>query len=269
MTIAWPNEYLDELADGHRSWLRAFDSRHLQEWEKLYEAEVEAALAEARVRGMLSGWGIQVEPNLNLDGSCPSPDFKCLKGEYVFYVEVTCILIETATAKTGIPHEPHGVTPCSPLNDAIFNECKGKAAQCANVGGPCLLAVGTFHTYAARHSCKKLMVEWLLTGEPQIAWDMNPRTGQGVEEPYQVTKSHSAAFLRPDRTEGIRFARNSISGLLVCSYGSEPPRVIGVRHPNAVRPFDPTILPDIEFGQVEIDRDAGCFRVKWPNGPDD
>jgi hypothetical protein len=59
----------------------------------------------------------------------------------------------------------------------------------------------------------------------------------------------SAAFLRPDKTQEVGFARCSISGLLLVKPGS--PQILGVLHPNPARAFVPACLPAVEFGQVE------------------
>lgn len=260
------NAFFQELEAEHRSWLSGFDPQYLRNWEKVLNSDEEAAFAEARVRRLLQGYGIRVEPNEDLTGASQQPDFRCCAGKEKFYVEVTCILTEVATAKTGIPVEPHGLTACRPLTDAVFAECRGKASQCGNLDAPALVAIGTFHTFAAMASFKKPVMDWVLTGEAKIAWDVDVRTGRQVGKTYQITELHSAAFLRPDETQEVGYARSSISGLLLCGLGSEPPRVLGALHPNPARPFNPAILPQVEFGQVAIDRASGQLHVLWQQG---
>jgi len=260
------NAFFRELEAEHRRWLSAFDGQYLANWEKVLHAHEEAAFAEARAARMLRHYGATVEPNEDLTRGSPQPDFRCFAGGDKFYVEVTCISTDIATAKTGIPVEPHGVTACRPLTGAVFSECRGKATQCSNVDAPALVAIGTFHTFAAMHSFNKPVVNWVLTGETKSASIIDIRTGSQVGDAYQITELHSAAFLRPDQTEGVGYARSSISGLLLCGLGSEPPRVLGVLHPNPARPFNPSILPQIEFGQVAIDRASRQLQVLWPGG---
>ncbi len=267
--LTWPNSFWDQLADEHRTWLSAFDHQYLRNWERLLNNDDEAAMAEAQVRRILQGYEIVVEPNEDLAGNAQRPDFRCLSASEKFYIEVTCIPKEVATEKTGIPDESHGLTPCCPLNDAVFAKCKEKASQCGNLDGPALLVVGTFHTFAAMASFDRPKVDWLLTGEQKMAWDIDMQTGNQIGEDYQVTELYSAAFLRPDKTQGIGFARSSLSGLVLSGLGSKSPSMIGVLHPNPVRPFDPTILPDIYFGQVEIGHHTKKLHVSWPNGDDD
>lgn len=257
--------FFQELEAEHRKWLSGFDQQYLKNWEKLANADEEAAFAEARTRQLLQGHGVVVEPNEDLDTSETRPDFRCGVGGYKFYVEVTCIPIVVATEKTGIPNAPHGCLPCRSLNDAIFAKCQGKATQCKNLDAPALVAIGTFHNFAAMLSFKKLMLNWALTGEAKIAWTIDVRTGEQIEETHEITELHSATFLRPDETEEVGYARCSISGLLFSGLTLKKRPLIGVLHPNPIRPFDPAILPQIEFGQVAIDRASGQLRVAWPS----
>lgn len=258
------NVFFQELKTEHQAWLSPFHPQYACNWEKLLRADQEAALAEARVRRLLEGYGATVEPNEDLTGDSSRPDFRCFAGEDKFYVEVTCIAIETATARTGIPAEPHGFAPCSPLTDAVLGKCQAKASQCSNLDAPALVAIGTFHTYVAMLNFRKPTVNWVLTGETAIAWDIDIGSGCQVGDGYQITELHSAAFLRPDETQELSYARSSVSGLLLCGLGSEPPRVLGVLHPNPARPFNPAILPQVEFGQAAIDRASRQLHVHWP-----
>lgn len=264
-----PNPYFDALEDEHRAWLAGFDRQYLRNWEKLLGVDEEAALAEAWVRRLLQKYTISVEPNEDLSGVNAQPDFRCFSGDNKFYVEVTCIPIDVAVEATGIPETPHGFTPCQPLTDAVFAKCRGKASQCSNLDAPALVLIGTFHIHAARHTINKPIMNWVLTGEAKLAWDFDMATGTQVGDAYQTTEFHSAAFLRPDDAQEVGYARSSISGLALCSLGSEPIRILGVLHPNPTRPFDPALLPDVEFGQVTIDRSTRQLHVNWPQGTEE
>jgi hypothetical protein len=265
-----PCEFLNELEAEHRVWLSCFDEQYLRNWEKLRDADYEAAMTEASVRRILQRHGVMVEPNEDLAGSTRRPDFRCEKDGQRFYVEVTCVAIEKVVEETGLPHPTErGARHYSSLNDAFWGACKRKASQCGNLGGPAIVAVGTFHTTASVICLGKPHIDMLLTGETKLAWNIDMRTGSAVGDTYQITELRSAVFLRPDKDTEVGFARGSISALLVCGLGVEPPRTLGVRHPNPERPFPSEILPDIEFGEVEIDRASGRMQVKWPKGDDD
>src|SRR5208283_2446089 len=102
------------------------------------------------------------------------------------------------------------------LNGAIFAACKGKAEQCAHARCPTLLAVVTFHFDVSAICLGKPHVAALLTGETMLTWDMDERVERMVGEVYQTTALRSAAFLRPDRSQEVGFARSSISALVLC-----------------------------------------------------
>ena len=267
VTTMQPNPHFDALAEEHRRWLSPFDARYVRNWEKLYASDNEAAMTEASIRRMLQTHGSQVEPNEELAGDCGGPDFRCSIARSHFYVEVTCISIATAEKRTGLKN---GVTGFSPFNvtgmvEAIFNECMNKAPQCGGLNGPALVAVGTFHATAAMVGFKKVQVNMVLAGKTNMAWDLDTKTGQQVGEIYQTTEIQKAAFLCPDEPQEVGFARCSISGVLMCGVGLSSLPTIGVLHPNPVRPFDPALLPGIEFGRVEVDRTSGVLKLLWPN----
>lgn len=269
MALVTPlNTDLKQLANEHQQWLSDFDQQYLVNWKKLFRADNEAALTEAGIRRMLHQHGVTVEPNEKLTGSCGGPDFRCTVNGSHFYVEVTCITIATAEKRSGIKD---GVTGFSPFNvmgmtEATFSECKNKAPQCSNLDGPALVAVGTFHGTAAMVGFEKELVNCVLTGKTKMAWDINIKTGQQIGDSYQTTELHSAAFLRRDNTQKVGFARQSISGVLLCAVGLGSLRTIGVLHPNATRPFNPVLLPNIEFGSVTIDQKSLRLCVDWPGG---
>lgn len=256
------------LAEEHRQWLAAFNPQYLRNWEKNLVANEESALAEARIRRILQDYRLTVEPNEDLIGSRQQPDFRCLFGDYKFYVEVTSISIATATVKAGIETNGTRWTSSDNLNVAVVAKCKQKARQCSDLDAPVLLAVATFNARAAM-DFKKPPATWLLTGQTVLAWDVDVQSSGKAKDAYETTTLESAAFLRHDGSEEIEIARKSISGVLLCGLGSEKPRLIGVLNPAPARPFDPAILSEIEFGQVEIDQASGHLRVSWTEGNDE
>lgn len=262
------NRYFQKLANEHRSWLASFAEQHLANWERLLKGNVEAACCEAAVRKLLESLGIFVQPNEQLRADGGGPDFKCDANGFKFYVEVTCVLCSTATARTGIPEEPHcgAINPFG-MTEAIFSECVQKASQCRDMDAPPLVAIGTFHGFAAMACFQKVIVSSVLTGKTKIGWDIDITTGKQAGQTYQLTELEKAAFLKPDPLQEVGFARSSISGLLLCGLGIS--RCLGVLHPNPARPFDPALIENVEFGRVELDRASRQLRVQWPNGGDE
>lgn len=264
--------FYQSLAEEHRHWLAAFDPQYLANWEKNLRADEESALAEAGVRRLLQGYGVQVEPNEELTGAEQRPDFHCESNGSGFEVEVTHISIEKATEVTGLPDDPtvnlgerpptsEDIYRIRPLNRPVFWACVAKAKQCADAPYPSVLAVATFHYGATVFCFDKCHINELLTGVTHMRISLDSGS---AGEAYHVTEVDLAAFLRPDSSERVGFGRNSISALLLCGLKTRPPTIIGVLHPNPARPFNPANLPHIEFGEVAIDRNAGQLRVTWP-----
>lgn len=272
MSLTLNNPYWKKLAEEHRAWLAAFDPQYLANWEKMLKADSEAALCEAGVRQRLQAEGVSVEPNERLTGNCGGPDFRCSIKDSTFYVEVTCISISTVEARTGLPAMPSpGMKAFPPfgMTEAVFAECVNKAKQCGNLDAPALVAVGTFHTEGAMLGFKKIIVASVLTGKTKIAWNIDMATGQQAGDTFQMTELESAAFLKPDKTQEVGFARSSISGVLLCGLGCLPGQFLGVLHPNPARPFDPALLPGVNLGQVQLDRTSRQLHVTWSRSDDD
>jgi hypothetical protein len=260
-------DFYQDLEAEHRTWLLDFDQQYLRNWEKLLKDKEEAALAEARIRQILESYRVTVEPNESLTGHEKRPDFLCTVDGYCFEVEVTHISIQKAINETGIDVEDQREVCCHGLlNRAVAKVCTHKAEQCANRNHPTLLAVTTFHSVAAAICSLRNNIESLLTGERSFTWDMKADTLQPDGDFYGTTSLKFAAFLCPDKAEKIGYARCSISGLLFCGPGKN---IRGVLHPNSIRPFNPMILPNIEFGQVVVDRESGKLRVDWPEDKDE
>ena len=252
------------LVEEHRQWLAGFTAQHLKNWEKLLNANAEAAMCEAEVRRLLQENGNTVEPNEELTGADQSPDFRCTQAGKVFFVEVTCISIDKATQVTGLSDQPDGKGHYyRPLNDAIFEACRQKTPQCSDTGCPVLVAVGTFHFRASAVCLGKPYLQMLLTGKELISHNIDMRTGEGVGDTYLSTKLYSAAFLRPDESSGLCHARNPVSGMLLCGFGGDPFLVRGVLHPSPVHEFDRALLPKVEFCRLRPGYDSGQLSTEW------
>lgn len=262
------------VLDAFVRWLEQgrFDQQHARNWAKLYHADPEAAMCEATFWAVLSDCGVDVEPNADLIGAKQAPDFRCHRNGRAFYVEVTCIRVETATRESGLKSEPQpgeGASPYRHLNDLIFQECVNKTRQCSNLDAPCVLAVGTFHHRGSILGIRKTFMEWLLTGEASIGWEFDPHLGMCVGEPYQVTSFRSAAFTRLSPIAGIESRRQPISALLVGGFGCDPPQVLGLLHPNPVREFPAALLDRIPFCIQRIDLRAARVSSEWIQTPDE
>lgn len=214
---------------------------------------------------------MRVEPNEHLTGTEKRRDFHCESNGGGFEVEVTRISIKKATKVTGLVEGQNGACGYRSLTDAIFTVCTAKARQCSNPRhptDPTLLAVATFHYEACAFCIGEPDADEILTGETNMRWDLDRRSGEKVGDVYETTELRRVPFLRYDSSQEVGFARNSISALVLCGLGAVPPPVIGVLHPNPARPFSPAILPQIKFCQVAMDRASARLHVTWPQGGD-
>jgi len=236
-----------------------FNPRYAREWAQRYKNDPEAAMCEASYWAVLHDCGVAVEPNPNT-----TPDFLCRKDDVKFYVEVTCIQIETATRKTNLKPIPEAqrATNYQSLNEAIRGECINKTGKCANLDAPCVVAIGTFHPYASAVAVNEKFMEWLHT-DPCIGMDFDPRAGQIVGESYQVARLRKSVFTQLFDIGGVQHVRRPISALLVAGFGLEPPRIFGLLNPFPAREFDPRLLERIPFCFERTNLLKGAISVEW------
>jgi len=252
-----------ELAEQHRTWLAPFDSQHATNWEKLFEANPENALAEAAIRRWLQQQNIRVEPNENLSGDKRMPDFRCFAQDYKFYVEVTNASIEEATKHSGLTDGAQGTHNYNLLTSKILNACKRKTTQLASLDAPGVLAYHSWHVDAASACLGKGGAEELLRGEASITMKFDSELGQAVGDSYQSTELKSAAFVRPEQESMWEHARQTISAILLCCpiWGST--KVVGALHPGPARPFDPMVLPTVPFASLNASPDKSSIEIVW------
>lgn len=248
-------------------WLEQYKDHHAKAWAQRYNNDPQAAMCEAMFWGVLHDCGVNVEP-----GEAPSsnprrfPDFRCYKDDECFYVEVTCLRIDSVIKHTNLEEDlpPRGVAQLySNLNSAIFNEVRQKTPQCANLNAPTLVAIGTFHFYASSVCVEKRHIEGLLTGDSMISWQIDTQEGSMIGEPFLSTQLEHAAFLKLNGTSEIAKARQPVSGILVGGFGCSPPNVLGLMHPFAIRPFHRQLLEKIEFCRLLKDDTKHTLSAEW------
>jgi hypothetical protein len=176
-----------------------------------------------------------------------------------------CIRIETAEKITSIPNEGSYCGGFRPLNLGVFNKCVDKVRQASKVDSPLLVAVGTWHGFAAMQFQEKSIMNMLLAGEPNISWDINVQTGE-TSDTYLSTNLYPAIFLKPDANNDPGPAREPISGVLLCAFGMPGIEPLVVINPNASHAFDHAMLPALEYGSVDVDRETQQLCVSWRRG---
>jgi hypothetical protein len=257
--------YRDILAD-HRKWLAGFP-KYGAHWERRLREQPEPAIMEACVRSYLAGQVDSVEPAEDLASG--GPDFRCRSGPRAFYIESTCLTIDAVTKATKLSPSATGrAANYGTLTDLVKGAVVDKAKQIGSrKDAPGLLAIGTLHSQAGALCIKKHHIEAILTSTPFIACNFDSAAGEAVGDPYQAINLHNSAFIKPPlaiSVDAFEHARRSISGVLICGFGSTPPQVLGALHPGACRPFDSNLLPQTRFCRLKPDAFAsGDFMTEW------
>jgi hypothetical protein len=268
-----PEDYLgtqfyDRLVGGHREWLKAFDIAHLKAWDDLFTQDnSEAALCEAGTRQLLQESGVTVEP-CPLRNSGGNPDFKCQSGTTQFYVDATCVMKDTATKGAGLDDQSSSrASAYALLTSAFFRKVGKKSTQFEEVNAPCVVAIGTFHFEAGALCFDKDSAEEMLTGKLGISLKVDTRTGAAVGEPYDSTSLETAPFVKVRKIicdePPIQPAWQTVSAVLLCPFGTDPGKCLGILHPEPYCDFDRDILPQIEFCRLKPGWERGVLTPEW------
>jgi len=255
----WIAAFEEEIS-AHRAWLRASgDHDRLSQWDRRLQDQTEPSICEALVRHRLAKQVNTVLPAEDMAKG--GPDFMCISGNSRFYVESTCMLIEAVTAATNLQPKPteSGAVAWGPLTSKFLNECRSKTTQCSvRKDGPCVLAISTLHTVASSRCFTERMIGYILTSEPLITGNFDANAGKVVGPLYQSTDWKKSAFVRISKANPffLEEASRSVSAMLLCGFGVDPPQIRGVIHPNPVRQFDAGLLPKFQFLQLVENADG-------------
>jgi hypothetical protein len=258
------SDYSEEISE-HRAWLGRFDKQRLKRWEDLLKTNPETAICEAKTRKLLSDHNVDVQPYEDL--SQGGPDFKCSKNGKTFYVETTCICVEAATKESGLyPINSPNVDDSGYKNmtEKFRSEICNKILQCSKVKAPRIVAIATLHSKASDCCIDEWAAQELLTATTYITHDIN-NNREPVGNTYETTRLENSVFIRSkkDSPNEIEHARNSVSAVLLCGFGSILPNVVGCLHPNPNHPFDRTLLPEIKFCRLAEGYKTGRLSVEW------
>ena len=111
----------------------------------------------------------------------------------------------------------------------------------------------------------KHAAEKLLTGTTFITASFDSETGKVSRDLSNASDLRDSSFIRPDKVSAstIQDARRTVSGLLLCSLGTIPPRMIGVLHPNPVHTFNRSFLSRVKFVRLANNYQDGELKVEW------
>ncbi len=246
-------------------WLAPQSDKATQAWSDRLRSKrsetVEAAVAEAVVWDYLECRcdSSRLAERLGTGGV----DFEFTAGGRPFFVEVTNIAIDAATQGSHLPEFDLQCRSYGLLTSRIRTKVRGKLLQARRqLDAPLLVAVTTLHWNAGRACMDRRAVEFAMGSPPRITGDLNPMTGAIEGEFYQSTDLSQAVFLTPrplvlpDGSPVAQAKFQPISGFLLGGFGAVPRdvHVVGGLNPEAARPFDPALLPDIPL----------CTFEEWP-----
>lgn len=252
-------------------WLSKEDAGAARQWcircDSPVVSEHEGAIAEAVVYDYLA---VQIEEihRGEVKGK-GGPDFRCINGGHEFFVEATNISTPVVETMTGLVDGTHGPRAYSPLTRAINREAQGKAAQFkeSNLDAPLVVFVTTLQFTASAVCVRQHHLEHLLIGTPSIQWNIDLRTGEAIDDPRSVADFDSALFVKKGRLIGAgpEYFRRHLSAVVVGGFGVAPPRppVLGVLHPNPLRPFSKAAMSWVPFAHLSPWPPTGDTCVKW------
>lgn len=238
------NPDLIRLECEHRYWLRSFDDRYTRGWEDRLNRTFDDAIIEAAVRRLLQENGCDVSPNEDLLANAePRPDFRCVRDNVTFYVEVTSFDRNAVTKRSGLVPGHRGVSFFAGIYLNVWNKWSTpeKLAQCQQESSPTLLAIGTLHDAVGIFFDRPFIERTYARYDPTLR-------------------------SRPESDGQIGDVDRLISGLLfinVFSCSSSGYVTRGVIHPNASHPFDPQWLPTVDFGRLTDSGRSGKMHVEW------
>jgi len=246
-------------------WLDAQNHATAQSWSRRLNSrqadQVESATAEAVVWDFI---GCRCEEmRLNEAPGSGGVDFEFTVNSRSFLVEVTNISTAAASKASGMPDTELSTGFYGLLTKNIRQKVRGKLRQAKHqTDRPLLVFATTLHWNASCLCFNRSAVEFAMGSPPKITGKFNPASGEVEGNLYQSTDFSQSVFLSPHSvigSDGMPIAQakyQPISGFMVGGFGvdARSVSVLGALNPEASRPFDPAMLPDVPF----------CSFRDWP-----
>lgn len=249
---------INDAINEHLEWLRPFDKGRAERFKRIQKINLQGAACEALIAKYLRDCLDIVYPFE--DPSSGGPDFRCTQAGRDFYVEVTSLATNAVEDACSIPDDPNWQGGAvGSISGILRSSISDKVHQCTREDVPTLIAVGILHSWASDGVDRRLVQDMLIS---DVAYE--PSVSPAHAKPNQlgefVTSLRNSLFMAVG-DNGVAIKRKPVSGVVVFGLGVHPPRVIGVTNGNAHRPFDPDLLPQIEFAEAMVrDNRVG---IRW------
>jgi hypothetical protein len=235
---------------------------HFEQYKNRLNSDAKAAQAEAVMFSLLRAENH--EPELFEDTGNGGPDFLCSSARGKFLMEVTSLDSETVSEESGLPMEikGQGGGAFALITKKLQAKAKAKASQLGGQHYPGLVAIVSDHVFAGM-LLDRPSAQYLMTSAPSHNVPLN-----GGPAYTSTDFKHSAFYqmtgiLDSSGVPIIKPLRQSISGILLCAINPAETQVVGLLHPEAVRPFDPTLLPKIPFVRAKAPFTADYIATEW------
>jgi hypothetical protein len=241
---------LEDVLENYRCYLsRNGDlAGHYAQYMKRVKSDPKAAEAEAVVFSWLRAE--KRNPHIHEDTGTGGPDFQCepASGD-PFLVEVTSLDSEMVSKRSGLPVEVSGsgAGAYGLLTQKLKAKAKEKAGQLSDQSFPSVLAIVSDHGFASI-LMDKLPAEYLMTSAPTI------NVAVGGQGPTYITHDfkdsvfqHRTGLVWASGAPIVRPALRSVSAILLIASNPYELGIVGLLHPDAVRPFCPQLLSSVPF----------------------
>lgn len=259
------HDTIDQILDSYRLFLRRNKyTGHLERFEDRTDSDRTAAVGEAAIFMML--WNQKLHPDVNEDLAKGGPDFLCSpRALKPFLVEVTSLASESLSDKSTLPREIEGPggQAYGLVTEKLRGVVKGKVSQLGNQAHPSVLAITSCYDYAgllldhnAAHN--------LLISDPWFSIPIGgPRDAGNWQTDFKKSAFCFGGLLDAQGNPIVTVSGKSVSAVLLATIHGGGVDVVGLLHPDPVRPFDPSSLPTVPFIRLHWPIVAGRVSTEW------
>lgn len=244
----WHMSSIQEMVEAFKIFLEIKYPAHHKKFLERLTSDPEAARAEAVLFSVLRGQNLN--PTIAEDLSRGGTDFLCHQDGPVFFLEVTSLGSSAAANASGISETIPKTSTANwykTITKQLRRIVSSKAKQLSAKEYPCILAITTEH-YSGEALLGTLAAEAMLLSDTKLSFPI----GAKESKVSAVTDLEESVFIRPKKDgEGLEACRRNIAAILLVQIYPQESRIIGLLHPDPVKPFTIHFLPSIPFIRLQ------------------
>ena len=132
------------------------------------------------------------------------------------------------------------------ITEKLKAKAQNKAPQLADRGVATVLAITSDHAFAGL-LLDRMAAEYLMTSAPQINFPIGGGQTRITTDLRHSVFQRDTGIVDASGAPIIKPALRSISVILLIAIDQSEMQVVGLLHPDASNPFDPTWLPNVPF----------------------